>query len=210
MRSPAIGTPADCIGRTRAQSPRSTSSAAADRAALPGSSWRTLSCGASTPLAIQVAVADAPAWIALGIALYGGGLSTYNTVIERRGKLEELVRDVRVTGRMRPGADPSKPVLTVRAYNSKKRPVQVTRAGVVLRSGIIMWQGPSTPGLPARLDDGDSIEVPLAPEWLELTQAAMRQEIVGLAVEDASGTPHRSSPGPDSSPPAAPGPPLSE
>src|SRR5450755_4578887 len=55
--------------------------------------------------------------------------------------------------------------------------------------------GPDWPGLPARLADGERVEVPLAPDWLALPQAAMPQAaIVGLAVEDASGRAYKSAP----------------
>ena len=152
---------------------------------------------------------DVPAWIALGIALYGGALSTFNAVIERRRHQQGLTRDLVVTGRVWPSADPTKAALMVRAYNSGQRPVHVIRAGVVLQSGIIVWHGPTTPRLPAGLADGESIEIPLTPDWLDLVRASMRQDIVGFAVEDASRTPYVSERAAHSEPSDAPEPPSS-
>ena len=59
-------------------------------------------------------------------------------------------------------------------------------------------------GTYARLSDGESVEVPLMPEWIELTQLAMPSgDPFGVAVEAASGAVYKSQPDPDSSPPAA-------
>jgi hypothetical protein len=82
---------------------------------------------------------------------------------------------------------PTRPVLAIHAFNTEQRPVEVIRAGVIVANGTLIWHGPETPELPARLGDGESVEIRLPDEWIELVRASTGHDVVQLAVMDAGG-----------------------
>ena len=82
---------------------------------------------------------------------------------------------------------PNRPVLAIHAFNSERRPVEVVRAGVIVANGATIWHGPETPELPARLADGESVEIRLPDDWIELIRASSGHDVVQLAVMDAGG-----------------------
>jgi hypothetical protein len=89
---------------------------------------------------------------------------------------------------------PTRPVLAIHAFNSERRPVEIVRAGVIAANGSVVWHGPETPELPARLGDGESIEIRLPDEWIELVRASTGQEALQLAVMGAGGKIYASEP----------------
>jgi hypothetical protein len=89
---------------------------------------------------------------------------------------------------MRPsGDDPTKPVLIVTAVNTEQRPIEIARAGIVVGTDMVIWHPPRQVGLPARLEDGQSVDVDLSADWIELTRLSTRQDPIGVAVEDSDG-----------------------
>jgi hypothetical protein len=138
---------------------------------------------------------DAPTWIALGVGLYGAGLSTFTFVSNRLDAARAQARGIEVYSRMRvvPG-DPPGPALAILAYNRERRPVQIVRAGIISESGMLVWHGPETPELPATLGDGESVEVRLPNDWIQLVTASTGGQISGFAVMDAGRTVYRSDP----------------
>lgn len=128
---------------------------------------------------------------ALSLAVYGASLSTWNLVARRRERRESLTRDVLVTGDAKPDpSDPRHPLFRIRAANVGQRPVEIVAAGVVMTNGFSVFHGPETAGLPAWLNDGQSVTVILEKEWLEMAEAMTDQKIAGLAVRDSTGNMH--------------------
>jgi hypothetical protein len=140
-------------------------------------------------------MADTATWIALGVAVYGAGLSTAIAVGQLRQRKREAARgiDVLPRGRMMQG----RPVFGVYAYNSESRPVQVVRAGLVGLNGVPIWHGaPHPPQLPALLGVGESVFIPFLDAWLTQVRMSMPHvEYMGVAVEDAGGRVYTSEPG---------------
>jgi hypothetical protein len=140
-------------------------------------------------------VPDVATWIALAIGIYGGGLSTYTAVTRRQESKRELARGIDVVVRTRVLAGPpTVPVTAIHAHNRERRPVQIVRAGALMTNGLMMWHGPETPGLPATLGDGESVEIHLPDEWFWLIRGSTRAEVSRLAVSDAGGTLYFSDP----------------
>lgn len=124
---------------------------------------------------------------ALSLAVYGAVLSTWNLIARRRERRENLTRDVLVTGEVKPDlSDPRLPLFRLRAANAGQRPVEIVAAGVVMANGFSVFHGPETAGLPAWLNDGQSVTVILEKEWLEMVEAMTDQKIAGLAVRDST------------------------
>lgn len=137
---------------------------------------------------------DLVSWGASAIAGYGAIVSTYTVVSRHRERQSELARGITVTPRSRiiPG-DPPYAVLAIHAYNSGRRPVEIVRAGLKLVNGMGVWHGPETAELPALLGDGQSVEIRLPPDWIDLVTASAG-EPERLAVTDAGGTIYLSEP----------------
>ncbi len=137
-------------------------------------------------------MADVATWTALGVAIYAAGVSTYNEFTKRRDSKRALERNVHVEGRMRhKGGDVTHPVRVVTAVNTQRRPIEIARVGAVLASGVQVWR-PTADDLPARLGDGESVELELPDNWLDLVGGSLQSEIVAYSVADSNGAVYES------------------
>jgi hypothetical protein len=143
---------------------------------------------------------DVVVWVGAGLAVYGAVLSTYNALLGRSREARERERaererereqrSVRVEVNLAVITDPPERRLVITARCEGPRPVTISGHDVILASGervFVRHDGTSGQPLPAKLNDGEEVDILIPIEALRRVQTETGHRIQRARVHGSGG-----------------------